>query len=211
MVSGRTDIEEARMKKISIGKLADFNRGVSWRGNESNSEGRGTPVVSIPNIQNGQIKLENIKHFLNKKIKEENYLQADDILFVGSSGSIHNVARSAIVKRLPFDKITHASFTFRARPNSETIYPLFLFYLLNADRSLITPFIKRAADGKYNFQLRNFVENTKISCPPLSKQKQIAKTLSTIQGAIEQSEARKNLLQDFFRSTLDELIGSKII
>jgi len=205
MVRGRTDIEEVRMEKISIEKSADFNRGVSWKANESNSEGRGTPVVSIPNIQNGQIKLENIKHFLTKEIKEENYLQANDILFVGSSGSVHNVARSAIVKRLPFDKITHASFTFRARPNSEIIYPLFLFYLLNADRSLITPFIKRAADGKYNFQLRNFVENTKIPCPPLTEQKRIAKTLSTIQGGIETQDKIIAKIQELKKSTMEKI------
>ena len=176
--------------KVSpVSEVADFSRGVSWGKAEETSKGEGLLVVSIPNIKDGWIDYNSkFNHYLSKDVNQVKRLNVGDIVFVGSSGSIQNVGRNARVSSLPNGSVAFASFTFKAVPKSNVIDGDFFYYLINSDLVPFPLFCKRAADGKFNFQLRDFANRLAIPLPPLPEQRKIAHILSTVQRAIEAQE-----------------------
>jgi len=194
---------------VRLGEVAKVVRGVSWRKTEANKEGKGIPVLTIPNVEKGKINFE-FNYFLTKSVSRQKLLNLKDIIFVASSGSIENVGRNAILKYLPFERIAFASFLSVLRAETNKIVPEFLYFLINSRWIDFTKFVKRAADGKYNFQLRDFERNALIPLPPLPEQRKIARVLDKIQQAIEIQDRiieqakrlKKSLMQKLFTEGL---------
>ncbi len=195
---------------VRLGEVAKTIRGVSWKKDEANKRGKGVPVLTIPNVESGKINF-NFNYFLTKKIGREKLLCLNDIVFVSSSGGINNIGRNAFLKHFPFDeRIAFASFVAVLRVYSDKIEPLFLYFLINSKWVDFTKFTKRASDGKYNFQMQDFVKNTLIPLPPLEEQRKIAKVLDKIQQAIEIQDRiieqaknlKKSLMQKLFTEGL---------
>jgi type I restriction enzyme S subunit len=190
---------------INLNEVIDLRRGVSWRKEEANREGIGVPVVGIPNIkENGSIDFSDT-YFLNKNISEEKILRINDILFVGSSGSIKNIGRNVLIREIPQNRFTYASFTFLGRVSSMKVDNKYLFYLLNSPLVDFTKYARRASDGKYNFQLTQFKNEQKIPLPPLPEQEKIAAILSAIQEAKEKTEAVIDATRDLKKSMMNYL------
>ncbi len=195
---------------VRLRDVAKAIRGVSWKKEEANKKAWGVPVLTIPNIEIERVNFD-FKYFLTKQISQEKLLALNDIVFVSSSGSIENIGRNAFLKHFPFDeRIAFASFLAVLRANIDKIEPQFLYFLINSKWIDFTKFTKRAADGKYNFQLRDFEENALIPLPPLEEQRKIAKVLDKIQQAIEVQDKiiewsknlKKSLMQKLFTEGL---------
>lgn len=194
---------------VKLKDIAELIRGVSWRKQESNKEGIGLPVISIPNVGINTLNF-NFRHFLTKKVSIHKLLKKGDIIFVGSSGSINNVGRNTLINDLPLNKISFASFLSLIRVKQNRIISKFLYYLVNSGWIDFKKYTKRAADGKYNFQLRDFQNNTLIILPSLSEQRQITHILSTIDKKIELEESRKSILKELFKTMLYKLMTGEI-
>ena len=195
---------------VNLSEVINLRRGVSWRKEEANREGIGIPVVGIPNIkENGSIDFSNT-YFLNKNISEEKILRMNDILFVSSSGSIKNIGRNVLIREIPQNRFTYASFTFLGRVSSMKVDSEYLFYLLNSRVVDFTKYARRASDGKYNFQLTQFKNEQKIPLPPLPEQEKIASMLSAIDEKIEAEENKKKALEDLFNTLLHNLMTARI-
>ena len=167
------------------------------------------PVVGIPNIkENGSIDF--LTLISNKNISEEKILRMNDILFVSSSGSIKNIGRNVLIREIPQNRFTYASFTFLGRVSSMKVDSEYLFYLLNSRVVDFTKYARRASDGKYNFQLTQFKNEQKIPLPPLPEQEKIASMLSAIDEKIEAEENKKKALEDLFNTLLHNLMTARI-
>ena len=196
---------------VTASEVANFTRGISWSKAEEASKDKGISVISIPNIKDGWIDYNSkFNHYLAKEVPKGKLLNIGDIVFVGSSGSVHNVGRNAQVKTLHNENVAFASFTFKACPKRDKIDEEFLYFLVNSDMVPFPDFCKRAADGKFNFQLRDFSSRLRIPLPPLTEQKKIARILSTVRQKIDNAQFKKSKLQELFRTLLHELMTAKI-
>ncbi|OQC18302.1 MAG: Type-1 restriction enzyme EcoKI specificity protein [Firmicutes bacterium ADurb.Bin080] len=174
---------------INLDEIIDLKRGISWRKEEANKEGNGIPVIGIPNIkENGIIDFIDT-YFLTKDIPVDKMLRINDILFVGSSGSIKNIGRNVLIREIQKNKFTYASFTFLGRVDPLKANTEYIFYLLNSPMVDYNKYARRASDGKYNFQLTQFKNEQKLPLPPLPEQQRIADVLSAVQEAKEKTEA----------------------
>jgi len=172
-----------------ISSLADFRRGISWRKEDESPTGEGTLVVSIPNIKDGWIDYQSkFNHYIGIDIPESKLLSEGDIVFVGSSGSLHNVGRNAKISKATERHVAYASFTFRARPHLSVVDSDFFYFLVNSDLVPFPVFCKRAADGKFNFQLGDFSSRLLVPLPPLAEQKAIARDLAAVKRTIAAQE-----------------------
>jgi len=189
---------------VQLGEVVQLVRGISWSKRDESLAG--IPVIAIPNVRDGRITFD-IRYHITKHISEAKRLREGDILLVGSSGSIHNVGRVSIVRFLPFKEAALASFLIKVIPVQ--VERLFLFFLLQSPVVDFAACSKRAADGKYNLQVKQLASHL-IPLPPLSEQKEIARILQTVDRKIEAEEARKEALDDLFRSLLHYLMTAKM-
>lgn len=197
---------------VRLGEVAKFSRGLSWKKEEEVHSSSGRLVLSIPNIANdGKIIFTSkYNHYVKVPIPESKRVKAGEILLVGSSGSLKNVGRCAYVELLPNEEIGFASFVFKASPNENVIDNRFLFFFFNSHLIDFAKFTKRASDGKYNLQLKDFQNNCLLPLPPLEEQKQIAQILQAIDQKIEKEENYKKALKNLFKSLLHSLMSGKI-
>jgi len=195
---------------VRLGEVVDLDRGISWRKFEEGNKDNGHLIISIPNIKDGYIDFNSkYNRYLNKHIPKNKQIQLNDILFVGSSGSIENVGRNVFIENLPFEGIGFASFVFRARVKDDAVIPKFLYFMANSHWFNYKDYVRRSADGKYNIQLTEF-KSIKIPLPPLEEQQKIAQILQSIDQRIEKEEKYKNALQNLFKSLLHNLMTGKI-
>jgi len=190
---------------VRLENVVDLDRGISWRKFEESNKDNGHLIISIPNIKDGYIDFNSkYNRYLNKPIPKNKQIQLNDILFVGSSGSIENVGRNVFIESLPFEGIGFASFVFRARVKNNAVIPKFLYFMANSHWFNYKDYVRRSADGKYNIQLTEF-KSIKIPLPPLEEQKAIAGILSTVQSTIEKTEKVINALKNLKKSMMKHL------
>ncbi|ACD66030.1 restriction modification system DNA specificity domain [Sulfurihydrogenibium sp. YO3AOP1] len=195
---------------VRLGEVVDLDRGISWRKFEEGSKDNGHLIISIPNIKDGYIDFNSkYNHYLIKHIPKNKQIQLNDILFVGSSGSIENVGRNVFIENLSFEGIGFASFVFRARVKVNTVIPKFLYFMANSHWFNYKDYVRRSSDGKYNFQLTEF-KTIKIPLPPLDEQQKIANILTTIDQKIQAEEKKKVALRSLFKTLLHQLMTGKI-
>jgi type I restriction enzyme S subunit len=187
---------------VRLGEVALLERGLSWSKADEGSNGMG--VLSIPDIlTNGRLNPFPRVH-LSKQVTSNKLLVKGDILLVGSSGSAENVGRSGILREEPTSPLAFASFTIRLRGKPDALLQEFAFYLIQSSWIDFAHFSKRAADGKYNLQLRQ-LQSAFIPLPPLPEQRAIAHVLRTVQRAKEATEGVIAALKELKKSLMQHL------
>ncbi|MCG8206170.1 restriction endonuclease subunit S [Tenacibaculum finnmarkense] len=167
------------MEQIYFGEIAEFRNGLNYG---KDSYGKGSLLIGIPDFKDrfkpdykslGEINPIDI-------IKEEDYLNKNDIIFVRSNGNKALVGRSLFIDR--DIKAVFSGFCIRARLTSQIIIPLFCAYFTRTDRfkSLI------ASSGGTSIQNLNqrILANVKIPLFSIKKQNQITKVLSDLDSKI---------------------------
>jgi len=187
---------------VRLGEVALLERGLSWSKDDEGSNGIG--VLSIPDIlTNGRLNPFPRVH-LSKQVTSNKLLVKGDILLVGSSGAAKNVGRSGVLREEPASPLAFASFTIRLRGKPDALLQEFAFYLIQSSWIDFTHFSKRAADGKYNLQLRQ-LQSAFIPLPPLDEQRAIAHMLRTVQRAKEATEGVIAALKELKKSLMQHL------
>jgi type I restriction enzyme S subunit len=197
----------AHWRVVRLGEVALLERGLSWSKADEGSNGIG--VLSIPDIlTNGRLNPFPRVH-LSKQVISNKLLVKGDILLVGSSGSAENVGRSGILREEPTSPLAFASFTIRLRGKPDALLQEFAFYLIQSSWIDFAHFSKRAADGKYNLQLRQ-LQSAFIPLPPLPEQRKIARMLQAVDAKIAAEERRRAALEELFKTLLHALMSGRI-
>ena len=69
---------------VRLGEVTKVVRGVSWRKTEANKEGKGIPVLTIPNVEKGKINFE-FNYFLTKSVSRQKLLNLNCLLYTSPS------------------------------------------------------------------------------------------------------------------------------
>jgi len=197
----------AHWRVVRLGEVALLERGLSWSKDDEESNGIG--VLSIPDIlTNGRLNSFPRVH-LSKQVTSNKLLVKGDVLLVGSSGAAKNVGRSGVLREEPASPLAFASFTIRLRGKPDALLQEFASYLIQSSWIDFAHFSKRAADGKYNLQLRQ-LQSAFIPLPPLDEQREIARILQAVDAKIAAEQARRAALEELFKSLLHELMSGQI-
>src|SRR6266446_804865 len=120
----------SRWPFVKLESLADFKNGLNF---SSDNFGRGLKVIGVTDFQDyfypRYDEVEEINP--NGVVRDVDYLEEGDVLFVRSNGNPNLIGRSLFIKKLP-EKMSHSGFTIRLRFKSDKIFPPFYVYLFKS-------------------------------------------------------------------------------
>lgn len=178
-------------------------------------ESKGTPVLRIPNISGGQLKLEGIK-FASQRLSlgPRDHLTVGDVLVIRTNGSIGLVGRAAALQAPLASNHYFASYLLRLRCVETEISHRWISMVL------ASPFGRRwievraaSSAGQHNISLSTLL-TMPVPLPPALEQYQGLQSLDVALGDIERLAAessvslrqstaqRKNLLRAAFAGQL---------
>ncbi|MEM3112620.1 MAG: restriction endonuclease subunit S [Candidatus Anstonellales archaeon] len=133
-----------------------------------------------------------------KKYKLKLY-QKGTIVFPKSGATVYLEKRA----QLPFDAYI-VSHLCAVHSNSKNLDQKFLYFVL-----LKSKFAEKKGDGYPTLNLSE-IKQIPIPLPPLSEQKAIAEILQTIDDKIQKEEARKQAIENLFKSMLSKLMSGEL-
>jgi type I restriction enzyme S subunit len=179
-------------------------------------EKAGEPVLRIPNIVNGGIRVEDLKFgLLAKREADELRLRLGDILMVRSNGSLNLVGRAALVEANAVG-YCYAGYLVRVRTSPTHLDTRYLTYALNA--SYIRDQIEKPIRTTVGLKNVNATElgRLMISLPPLDEQHRIVAKITELMGLCDELEVHlsnartesRKLLEAVLHGTLSDPVGS---
>ena len=174
--------------------------GLSVRGEDTGSCG----ILRMTNQVEGKIATDKMQYVnIGRKDFEKYRLEHGDILF-NRTNSLELVGRTAIHDIE--GEYVFASYLIRLNTDEKKLNPFFLNQFLNWDESQRRlKSIALRAIGQSNIsatRLRTF----QIPVPPLEEQTEIITNIETVIGKIELHRRRKEILEELFRTLLQQLM-----
>ncbi|HFI0621116.1 TPA: restriction endonuclease subunit S [Streptococcus suis] len=184
---------------VRVGKICSTNVGLTFKPSEVQETG--IPVYKANNIKNSKICTKDLV-FVSETtiIKDNEWLNKDDILMAVRSGSKQLVGKTAIINDLE-TKTSFGAFMSVIRPIS--VFPTFMHYFFQSShfRSQLDE-----ANTTTIFQVtQKMLKETLLPLPPLTEQKRI---VAQIERALEKVDAYSesyNKLQELDKSFPDKL------
>ncbi|MFF5564453.1 restriction endonuclease subunit S [Streptomyces sp. NPDC012623] len=175
-------VESSRWPTVSLGDLAvDRGYGTSVK---SSYEGSGSPVLRIPNVQNGGIDPEDMKFAEDPAVDLSDYfVRSGDVLFVRTNGSPSLIGRVGVAEE--DTDVAFASYLIRFRLNLEVVDPRWV--RLVTQSGIWRRHIERVAAssaGQFNLNASRLAE-LPIPLPSLDEQRSI----------VEQAESQSEEVQ----------------
>jgi type I restriction enzyme S subunit len=171
---------------------------------------QGKPVLRIPNVVGGAIKISDLK-FGNPKPNEKKNLrlQAGDLLFVRTNGVKENAGRCSLFKD-EIEDCYFASYLIRVRLDTCRLNPSFLneYSRTGIGMSFLSGKAIRTADGKFNINAGT-LKTMLVPVPSIDEQVQIAQALALVTTKSASAKTKQSKLQDLFRTVLVELMSAK--
>ena len=172
------------------------------------AQGKGVPVLRIPNVSAGRIDLTDLKFAeLEQKELAKLRLEEGDILIVRSNGSADLVGKPALVEELAIG-LAFAGYLIRLRPEKKTVQPRFLCAMLESPQvRKVIETNARSTSGVHNINSEELAALA-IPRPSISEQHEIICRIETAfawldRVAAEHANASRLLLK------LDQAILAK--
>jgi type I restriction enzyme S subunit len=174
-------------------------------------EGKGLPVLRIPNVVGGHLDVTDLKFGNPKKNELETArLRSGDLLFVRTNGVRENAGRCSMYRGELGDSCYFASYLIRARLR-DGLMPEFLEEYTRTEIGvrLLAGRAIRTADGKFNINTGT-LETLLVPKPDIDEQKAIANVLALIDKKACNHVATKAALESLFRTLLHQLMTAQI-
>lgn len=151
-------------------------------------DGRGLPVLRIPNVQAGSISLEDLKYAIDPSVDLTGALATEgDVLIIRTNGSRSLIGRAALVPALP-EPTAFASYLIQLRMNPGVATPAYVAAVLPSAkvRAQIEQLAATTA-GQYNISLSK-LRSLHIPLPPLPEQRRALGAMERRMSLVTQME-----------------------
>lgn len=198
------DLISSATKKVPVERfLEDISYGCSTK---ANNEGRGLPILRIPNVLRGELDLEDLQWIELDALENERFsVRPGDVLLVRTNGNPDYVGRSVVVPDA-VDEMLFASYLLRLRTRS-SLLPEYLSAMLNAPstRRRLRGSVRSSA-GNYNINTSGIREQIIPMCS-IDEQEQLVSQLREIRAqrrkldgrAVDALELRRQVLRECLR------------
>jgi type I restriction enzyme S subunit len=190
--------------KLPLDEATKLIRGISYKKIEASSTPMENylPILRANNIQNGKLVYQDYVYVPDDKIKEEQYIKANDIVIAMSSGSKNLVGKSGISKS-DFDG-SFGTFCGLLRPNKELDSRFVGWFTRSQYYSEKVSTLSKGVNIN-NLKPSHFSE-IHIPIAPLNEQTRIADKLDSMLAKVDAAQARldkiPNILKRFRQSVL---------
>jgi type I restriction enzyme S subunit len=157
-------------------QLSDISYGTAKK---CHSNGKGVPVLRIPNVSAGKVDLSDLKYapFEQKELAKLR-LQDGDILIVRSNGSVDLVGKPALIEKSAIG-LAYAGYLIRLRPRKEAALPRFLCAMLQSPQiRKIIETNARSTSGVHNINSKELAA-LEIPRPTIQEQQEIVHRVET--------------------------------
>lgn len=180
-------------RTVELGDIADFSNGINF---DKSAYTSGVPFIGVSNFGDRfsppYDELEQVKTDI---VRDSDYLQEGDIVFVRSNGNKELVGRCMLIRNCP-RKVTFSGFCIRCRLRNPSEYdPVFFAYYFKSN------LFRRAMSGTaIGANIQNLsqgrLSSHKVSIPDIASQHYIADILSAYDSLIETNQRQIKLLED---------------
>ena len=182
-----------RWEKVKLGNIAEFSNGVNF---DKSAYAPGVKLISVSNFGNRFYPdYSELPEISADVVKENDYLQHGDIVFVRSNGNKELVGRCMLIDNPP-THTTYSGFCIRARvKDTKRFNPKFLTYHFKHDGfriaiagNAVGANIQNLSQGRLSAYIAHI--------PPIETQRRIADVLSAYDDLIENNRKQIKLLEE---------------
>jgi len=165
----------------------------------------GPKFLRITDIQNDRVHWPSVPYcVIEEDLLAKYRLQKSDILFARIGAT---TGKTYLVRKCP--KAVFASYLIRVRTQADQLLPEYLYFFTHTSQYWHQ--INAAKGGRLKHGINiPILTALRLPLPPLDEQRQIARILQTVDRKIEAEEARKEALEELFRSLLHHLMTAKV-
>ena len=198
------------MKYVKIGDIAELIRGVSYKKSDASNANcdKSTAILRANNIVNGSFELSELVYVPKELVKEEQYINKNDIMITMSSGSKAHVGKVAIA-------VSDMNYAFGAFCGKivvkKDVVPKFLYYLLINGR--FRSHIEKQCKGtNINNLKKDYILNYEFDLPSIHNQHRIVTRIeelfSQLDSGVETLKKTKEQLKVYRQAVLKEAFES---
>mgnify|MGYP002558504979 FL=1 len=163
------------MKMMKLSSLGTLRNGMNY---DKSSAVCGCKIIGVADFGNRVFPdYDSLSEIDSSIVTKDDLLQNGDIVFVRSNGNKNLVGRTMFIHDIK-DPICYSGFCIAFRPNTDLVYPEYLFYVLRA------PFCKKQYGYSQQTNITNLSQgvlgDVDVPVPDLDTQQKLAKILSEI-------------------------------
>jgi restriction endonuclease S subunit len=201
-VQAGMDLSHGRYPVVTLGSILTMVQyGTSQK---ANSEGRGTPILRINNIKDGQIDTGDLKHLeLTDRELKSLRLEDGDILIIRTSGSRDLVGTCAVFRGT--DPFVFASYLIRLRVDQAQADSSYVAWVINSPigRQQINAISRQIMQNNINSEE---IRSLEIPLPPLDVQRKIMAEVQAGLAEIAQLRESAKVQADAARAEVERMI-----
>lgn len=193
------------MKMMKLSSLGTLRNGMNY---DKSSAVCGCKIIGVADFGNRVFPdYDSLSEIDSSIVTKDNLLQNGDIVFVRSNGNKNLVGRTMFIHDIK-NPVCYSGFCIAFRPNTDLVYPEYLFYVLRA------PFCKKQYGYSQQTNITNLSQgvlgDVDVPVPDLDTQQKLAKILSEIDFKIISNtricvelEAMAKTLYDYWFTQFD--------